>query len=406
MASLIAPGRIRRVVFVNADGQRVPKGTPGAVEKVWTNKKYYVGYRVNGKYRRVPAFRDRAASQVRLAEIVRRLEREEAGMAPDPFAQHAARPLGDHLEEYVRSVEARPGNPKYKGESVRILRKALNGLSSLRELTSEWMFGYLEGLRTAPNTRKKCHSAVQMFCKWLFQQRRIPEQVAARVPIPRGGVQRRFRSLGLEEVRSLLRSARTRRLEEATSRKGHPMRASEDVIAARTLEGRERHLLYMTAITTGLRKEELSRLRVGHLNPLARPFPTVEVPAENTKGRRGATLLLIPSLARELAAWVSERGLTENDFIFKVGRHLHVTFRNDCRHAGIPLETVKGLTRFRSLRKSSNVLLRLAGVPLKERQLFMRHTDIRLTSDTYDDLSLEELTSIVPAFEGLFGDGT
>jgi integrase len=53
------------------------------------------------------------------------------------------------------------------------------------------------------------------------------------------------------------------------------------------------------------------------------------------------------------------------------------------------------------MRKTSNMLLAKAGVPPKIRQLFMRHSDIRLTMQTYDDTPLDELAQAVEGFQKL-----
>ena len=46
-------------------------------------------------------------------------------------------------------------------------------------------------------------------------------------------------------------------------------------------------------------------------------------------------------------------------------------------------------------------MLGMAGIPPKLRQLFMRHSDIRLTTATYDDDSLYEMEPAIKALEAL-----
>ena len=50
---------------------------------------------------------------------------------------------------------------------------------------------------------------------------------------------------------------------------------------------------------------------------------------------------------------------------------------------------------------TANVMLGQAGIPARIRQLFMRHSDIRLTMATYDDESFLDLEPVVKAMEGL-----
>jgi integrase len=73
----------------------------------------------------------------------------------------------------------------------------------------------------------------------------------------------------------------------------------------------------------------------------------------------------------------------------------------DLKVAGIPYRTIQGDADFHSLRMTYNVILGQAGVPARLRQLFMRHSDIRLTMATYDDEALLDLEASVRALEGL-----
>jgi integrase len=56
---------------------------------------------------------------------------------------------------------------------------------------------------------------------------------------------------------------------------------------------------------------------------------------------------------------------------------------------------------FHALRMTADTMLGIAGVPARIRQLFMRHSDIRLTLQTYDDSRLYELQDAVRAMEKL-----
>jgi integrase len=75
--------------------------------------------------------------------------------------------------------------------------------------------------------------------------------------------------------------------------------------------------------------------------------------------------------------------------------------QKDLKVAGIPCHTSQGDADFHSLRMTSNVMLGQAGIPARIRQLFMRHSDIRLTMATYDDESFLDLEFAVKAMEGL-----
>ena len=65
-----------------------------------TSKKWWGQYRdALGRDRRVPLARDKAAAHAMLNDLVRKAEREAAGMT-DAFDEHAKRPLTEHLKDF------------------------------------------------------------------------------------------------------------------------------------------------------------------------------------------------------------------------------------------------------------------------------------------------------------------
>ena len=153
---------------------------------------------------------------------------------------------------------------------------------------------------------------------------------------------------------------------------------------------------------TGLRRQELELLRVWHLDLDLKPYPLLRLPGDATKNKDDAVLLLVPEVAEEIKAWIAENGLGANDPVFDVAVAINKIFQRDLKAAAIPKKDASGaVAKFRSLRKTSNMLLAKAGVPPKIRQLFMRHSDIRLTMQTYDDTPLDELAQAVEGFQKL-----
>ena len=169
----------------------------------------------------------------------------------------------------------------------------------------------------------------------------------------------------------------------------------------KALRGRERALVYKTAVYTGLRLGEIASLRPCHFELGRRPFPRLEIPGKSTKNGQQARLLLVPSFAVELAGWIRETGKGSDDLLFHVPQASVRIMQLDLKLAGIPYHTSQGDADFHSLRMTSNVMLGQAGIQARIRQLFMRHTDIRLTMATYDDESFLDLESAVKAMEGL-----
>src|SRR5690348_5191541 len=80
MATLVEPGKLKRVYWVDADGKKVKKGTPGATRREWTNTKYYIRYRDGKKFKQRPAHRDKRASEKKMQDLVRAVERGQEGL--------------------------------------------------------------------------------------------------------------------------------------------------------------------------------------------------------------------------------------------------------------------------------------------------------------------------------------
>src|SRR6059058_1416488 len=122
MASLF---RNRVVRHVDEDGRRIPRGTPGAKIIREKSRVWYGQYKdASGKWRRVPLFTDKLASQRRLAEIVTAVERGEAGLV-SPHKEHLARPVAEHVRDYLANLRTGGVNPKHFSERSRILNVVL-----------------------------------------------------------------------------------------------------------------------------------------------------------------------------------------------------------------------------------------------------------------------------------------
>jgi hypothetical protein len=67
--------------YVDANGRRAAKSTPGALAVRERSRKWYGEYQdADGVTHRVPLATDKAAAQVRLGEILRKVERKQAGL--------------------------------------------------------------------------------------------------------------------------------------------------------------------------------------------------------------------------------------------------------------------------------------------------------------------------------------
>jgi integrase len=381
------------------NGSRVSPGTPGA-EKVNEESYHWYAYRREGKKQiKVKLYTDKAASQSKMAKMNTALERGEAEMT-DPRKDQLVRKAIEHLEEFLPVMRAKGKSEKDKDRKEAILRAFVGNLVTLTDLTYEAVDLYLSGLKGSSGNKKKHLSAISIWVTWLRKKDRIASNPLDRIDVPTGGKKtKERRALNVTLIQKLLDATRQRPVATFSVRYGEEIR--EEVRKMLELRGRERALIYKTAVYTGLRLGEIAALRPCHLELNKKPFPRVEIPGKETKNGQKARLLLVPGFAVELAEWIKDTGKESDDPVFYVPEASVRIMQADLKFAGIPYHTSQGDADFHSLRMTSNVMLGQAGIPARIRQLFMRHSDIRLTMSTYDDEAFLSLESAVKAMEGL-----
>ncbi len=390
------------------NGDRVSKDTPGAKKVKIKSEKWYASWKEGKQVVRVPLATDKRASQVMLADILRKNERMAAGIEK-PVDR---KPVVEHVEEYRASIlsSGKVRSAYYHREKKRILNLFFkhSKIRFIGDITAEAVDSYITSLTSAIATKRVHMSCISSFVIWLVSLRRLPVNPLLGIARPRGGkIMRKRRALGPQDLQRLIDATRVRPLEEAKWNTGgvknkEKRRFAAD-LSAEYIEklkdlGRERALIYMTAIYTGLRRNELDQLRVKYLDLNREPYASIELPGEFCKNGDEARLLLVPSLANDLRDWVKDK--KPDDKIFEVHWKMFQVMKADLVYAGIPYQDERGRTAdFHSLRKSANTMLGVAGVPIRIRQLFMRHSDLRLTMATYDDADFSEMSEAVRALE-------
>lgn len=166
--------------------------------------------------------------------------------------------------------------------------------------------------------------------------------------------------------------------------------------------GLERYWLCRLAVETGLRSGE-RRALTGESFRLDTPEPTVWLSGDDTKNRRPAELPLWPETATALREFLAMKLPT--GAVFHLPRPEQVVFmlRDDLCDAGIPYrDGADRVADFHSLRVAFCTLLAAAGVPIKTLQTLARHSDPRLTLNTYTRTVHGSLASAIqglPDFE-------
>lgn len=420
MASLV---KIWVTRYVDRDGHRVPKGTPGAKKIKERSTVWYGQYKENGKWKRVPLYTDKGASSVRLAELVKGVERGDVGMV-NPHKEAMQAEIERHVEDYLTHLRAEGANPKHLSERERLLRTVLNAcnVKTLADLAADRITSFIAGLQKKPTPKNKnpgpvsartkdtYRGAVHAFAQWCVDTRpqRLRENPVSACAKPRGEAVHDRRAESVENLKKLLQVAAERPLLEAmTVRKGP--RAGDryadirpEVRQRLQQEGRERRLLYMTAILTGMRQGELGRLLVSHLR-LAGSAPAVFVIAKHdAKNKKGVWLPLLPGHAAELAEWIKDTGKAHDDPVFYVPEKPNKIFRRDLKMAGIPYKDREDrYFDFHALRHCTDTFLNAHGVPPTVVMLFMRHRNPSLSLVTYNDPRMADTRKALDALPKL-----
>jgi len=361
---------------------------------------------------------DKGVARERLRELQKKTEQAAYGLI-DPIE---GIPLLDYLDRFDRHLAQQERGESYRlqtfreiakvalhcsGQPVpkRIEKKHVEGIRAqlarmkLDAVSPDKVDGFLATLPNgmAARTRNGFRTSLVNFFSFLVSKKKLPFNPMLSVTRQEGAKKRQRRALPPDQFQKLLDAAKLRPLANTMlvtrgERKGQRVAVvSPEVQAERERVGRMRSLVYLTAAMTGLRRGELRALRLKHLH-LGDGVRAVQLPGAFTKNGKDANIPLTSELADALTAWVGGRGAEE--LVFDIPRHdeLLKALKKDLAFAGIPYrDDLERVFDFHSLRKCLGSYLRQAKVDPAVSRLFMRHSDIRLTMEVYDDDRLHDL---------------
>ncbi|MHB1425986.1 MAG: hypothetical protein ACYC3I_22710 [Gemmataceae bacterium] len=96
----------------------------------------------------MPLYTDKGASSVRLAELVKGVERGDAGMV-NPHKESMQAEIERHVEDYLTHLRAQGANPKHLSERERLLRTVLCAcnVKTLADLAADRVTAFVASLQ-------------------------------------------------------------------------------------------------------------------------------------------------------------------------------------------------------------------------------------------------------------------
>ena len=360
-----------------------------------------------GVRRRVPLGTNKAAAEMQLADITRRVEQEKAGVR-DAYSDHRTAPLSGLLDEFGRFQAGKGATDKQVKQVRRRCELTFEGsravlLHQLDGSAAEAWLADQQRTRTrfGPSTRNGYTKALKAFGRWLTVSRKAAENPFRHLTAVNAklDVRKERRALAADESVRLLTATR------AGKKKLH-------------LSGPDREMLYLVASFTGLRASELASLHPASFALDASP-PTLTVEAAFSKHRREDVAPLHPDLVARLRPWLAAR---PSDLPLWPGRwaldnagcdlikyDLAAARRQWLAEARGPAERAgreatdflcytahDGTTAdFHALRHTFITNVVAAGVNPKDAQTLARHSTITLTMDRYAHVGLRDQAAAV-----------
>lgn len=333
---------------------------------------YYRYVDENGRQVERVGSTNKRVTQELAAEAEDHVSRIKAGLV-DPrlerYARESRRPIAEHLADFAAYLAARAKNPRHARTKSRRLAELFRaaGVSTIADVSMSGVQAALStiaGKGLSIQTQNHYLDAAKMFSLWAFRDGRAqdnPIQFLSRRS-PLADRRRVRRSLSVEECRRLI---------ESTA-------AAPEIL---DMPARERVAVYLIALGTGFRAQEILSLRPEWFRLSDSP-PRIVVPPEYTKNGRKANQFIPPWLARSLGPWLAEKPAGERVFGFRAD-WLAPTLRTDLKLAGIAPETTEGVLDFHSLRGTYTNLFMMSGASIKQIQRGARHADIKTTAEHY-----------------------
>lgn len=341
---------------------------------------YRARYRLDGQHRmaEIPLkTTDKVVAKQKLERILLEKQQEAVGiLAPKSLRDAAQSPLLDHLDAFIKDLGGRKLDAMYVYNIEKRLQKLITQCrwEYIRDVSADAFVRWRSEQKKAAKTLNDYLDAISEFFNWMLQQEKVlknPLKGVGRVET-RGNEVRKRRASNDDELRRLLAVAG------------------------------QRKAAYVTAMFTGLRRDELETLQWGKVNlDAVKPFLLTR--SSTSKNHKEEVIWLHKDVVTVLRE-IRPQHPSSSALVFG-----HVPsmdeLRADLQAADIPYKDEEGRQAdFHSLRHTFNTNMAKAGVHVRLAMQLMRHSDIKLTTKVYTDAvqlptagAIEMLPSVLDA---------
>lgn len=354
-----ATGKLIRVPKLGRDGRPVYR----------ESSKWAIEYRdAKGKRKVAGGFTDKVATEQKAANIEKHTARHSVGIVDVPF-EHTDCPIETHVKDWLADLERSGRSPEY----TRKVKARVNTLIADREwkrlasIRVDDVTKWLTTKQIAGMGEQTCNhhiDALRSFCNWCVAQKRLERNPVEAVT-----------KANVIEPRCKRRAATPDELARLVA--VHPVRGK----------------VYLTAMLTGLRRQELQRLEWRDVVDLESDGPYFALRAATTKSKRADAVPVPPELRDALRSLRPSKWQPTDHIFASIPKSS--TVKADLTTAGIKADTPDGKLDFHALRTSYGTMLARSGVNVRTAMELMRHTDIRLTTRTYTDARLLDTSGAV-----------
>ncbi len=342
------------------------------------SRTYYGKYQCDGMPRVITlnlGVTEKRIAEKKLQKLFDEAQNETNGSSPAKAFKEAAKlPIIEHLDQFIKGKTA-------LGRTATHLRTIKNAII---RVCDECGWQYLDHINAsdfenwradqdiAPKTLNEYLSALSAFTKWLYKRRKLKDNPLLDIErVDTRGKQKRLRrALSLHEALRLLNIATPKN-----------------------------KVAYLLALTCGFRRHEIEQLKWSDLR-LDTEIPFIAIRAEIAKNRKDDIAVLKPETLKAIQELKALRPDTE----YITGNLTRMCYMlKDWEKANIEYIDKNGyIADFHSLRKTFCTFLQKAGVAPRIVQEAMRHSDPKLTSQTYTDakqFNMSQAINQIPTLE-------